>query len=158
MPMAKGRNGGRKCKYQSLIQPKLEEIKKMYLTMTETQIAQSFGLTIQTWIRYKKNYPELAEALADSKGQLVEELKTCLKKKAQGFYFTETTKTKITNEAGETTTKIETKTRYAQPDTGAIHLLLKNLDKDWRNDDMTTVEMKKKQMELNERKVESAEW
>lgn len=156
--MAKGKNSGRKCKFEVLIKPRLNEIKKMYLTMTETQIAQHFGISIQTWIRYKKRYPELETALTDSKENLVQELKTCLKKKAQGFYFTETTETTITNDLGETTTKTEKKTRYAQPDTGAIHLLLKNLDKDWRNDDLTTVELKKKQMELNERKVESSEW
>ena len=148
---------GRICKYETNIKPHLKKIPKMYMEMSEAQIAKYFGVTIQSWINYKKKYPELAECMKQSKEDLCEELKSALKKKAKGFYYTETTKT-ILKEGGKEVKKIETRERYAQPDTGAIHLLLKNLDKDWRNDDLTTVEMKKKQMELNERKVESSEW
>ena len=45
-----------------------------------------------------------------------------------------------------------------QPDTGAIHLLLKNIDPNWRNDDATTLELKKRQTEIAEKKADAAEW
>ena len=45
-----------------------------------------------------------------------------------------------------------------QKQSGAIHLLLKNLDDDWRNDDKPTYELKKKQTEIMQQKADQAEW
>lgn len=148
---------GRKNKYETHVKPYFEKIKKWYLTKTETQIAQKLGITVQSWIKYKNQYPELRELLQDSKEDLVDELKGILKKKAQGFYYTETTKTVI-EEDGKKTKKVEERQRYAQPDTGAIHLLLKNLDDDWHNDDRQTYELKKKQIDIMQQKADQTEW
>lgn len=148
---------GRKNKYETHVKPYFEKIKKWYLTKTETQIAQKLGITVQSWIKYKNQYPELRELLQDSKEDLVDELKGILKKKAQGFYYTETTKTVIKGD-GKEVKKIEERQRYAQPDTGAIHLLLKNLDDDWHNDDKQTMDIKRKQVELTEQKINNDEW
>lgn len=148
---------GRKNKYETHVKPYFEKIKKWYLTKTETQIAQKLGITVQSWIKYKNQYPELRELLQDSKEDLVDELKGILKKKAQGFYYTETTKT-IIKEDGKEIKKIEERQRYAQPDTGAIHLLLKNLDDDWHNDDRQTYELKKKQIDIMQQKADQTEW
>lgn len=148
---------GRKNKYETHVKPYFEKIKKWYLTKTETQIAQKLGITVQSWIKYKNQYPELRELLQDSKDDLVDELKGILKKKAQGFYYSETTKTVI-KEDGKEIKKIEERQRYAQPDTGAIHLLLKNLDDDWHNDDKQTMDIKRKQVELTEQKINNDEW
>lgn len=148
---------GRKNKYETHVKPYFEKIKKWYLTKTETQIAQKLGITVQSWIKYKNQYPELRELLQDSKDDLVDELKGILKKKAQGFYYTETTKTVI-KEDGKEIKKIEERQRYAQPDTGAIHLLLKNLDNEWHNDDRQTYELKKKQIDIMQQKADQTEW
>ena len=148
---------GRKNKYETHVKPYFEKIKKWYLTKTETQIAQKLGITVQSWIKYKNQYPELRELLQDSKDDLVDELKGILKKKAQGFYYTETTKTVIEDE-GKKIKKVEERQRYAQPDTGAIHLLLKNLDDDWHNDDRQTYELKKKQIDIMQQKADQTEW
>lgn len=148
---------GRKNKYETHVKPYFEKIKKWYLTKTETQIAQKLGITVQSWIKYKNQYPELRELLQDSKDDLVDELKGILKKKAQGFYYSETTKTVI-KEDGKEIKKIEERQRYAQPDTGAIHLLLKNLDNEWHNDDRQTYELKKKQVDIMQQKADQTEW
>lgn len=148
---------GRKNKYETHVKPYFEKIKKWYLTKTETQIAQKLGITVQSWIKYKNQYPELRELLQDSKDDLVDELKGILKKKAQGFYYLETTKTVIKDD-GKEIKKIEERQRYAQPDTGAIHLLLKNLDNEWHNDDRQTYELKKKQIDIMQQKADQTEW
>lgn len=148
---------GRKNKYETHIKPYLKKIPKWYLTKTETQIANELGITIQSWIKYKNQYPELAECLKTSREDLVDELKGILKKKAQGFYYTEKTKTVI-KEGNDKTTKVEEKERYAQPDTGAIHLLLKNLDPEWHNDDKQTMDLKRKQTEIMQQKADAAEF
>ena len=148
---------GRKNKYETHVKPNFEKIKKWYLTKTETQIAKKLGVTIQSWCKYKKDHPELMECLKESKEDLCDDLKGILKKKAQVYYYTEKTKTVI-NDNGKEIKKIEEKERYAQPDTGAIHLLLKNFDDEWRNDDLQTMELKRQQVDLQQRKLEQDEW
>lgn len=148
---------GRKNKYESHIKPYLSKIPNWYLTKTEAQIANKLGISVASWERYKNQYPELMECLKASQEDLVDELKGILKKKAQGFYYTEKTKTVI-KEGGKESKKIEEKEKYAQPDTGAIHLLLKNLDPNWHNDDKETMDLKRQQTEIMKQKADQAEW
>ena len=42
--------------------------------------------------------------------------------------------------------------------TQAAHLLLKNLDPNWHNDDAETLDIKKKQVELQKQKLEQDNW
>jgi len=148
---------GRKNKYETHVRPNLNQIKEWYEDLDERQIAEKLGVAVSSWENYKNKYPELREALKNGKQHLVGELKASLKKKAKGFYYEET-KTSIKEENGKQVKVVEKYKRYAQPDTGAIHLLLKNLDPEWTNDDKTTIEIKKKQLDLTEKKIEQNEW
>lgn len=148
---------GRKNKYETHVKPNLKQIQEWYEDLDEKQIADRLGIAVSSWENYKKKYPELREVLKSGKQQLVVDLKTSLKKKAKGFYYEET-KTTIRDENGKKVQTVEKFKKYAQPDTGAIHLLLKNLDPDWTNDDKTTVDLKKRQLDLTERKIEQNEW
>lgn len=148
---------GRPNKYFTHIQPRLTEIAEMCLTMTEKQISTALGVGYSSWCDYKLKYPELSDAIKRGRGNLVVELKSALIQKAKGFSYTE--KKKTIRQAGEQKIiVIEEYEKYAQPDTGAIHLLLKNLDVDWRNDDQATMDLKKKQVELTERRIENDNW
>lgn len=148
---------GRKNKYETHVKPNLNQIQEWYEDLDEKQIADKLGIAVSSWENYKKKYPELREALKKGKQNLVGELKASLKKKAKGFYYEET-KTCIKEEGGKQVKVVEKYKKYAQPDTGAIHLLLKNLDPDWVNDDKTTIDLKKKQLDLTERRIEQNEW
>lgn len=148
---------GRKNKYETHVKPYLNQIQEWYEDLDERQIADQLGIAVSTWEKYKNKYPELREVLKKGKQHLVRELKTSLKKKAKGFYYEET-KTCIREVGGKQVKVIEKYKKYAQPDTGALHLLLKNLDENWHNDDQVTIDIKKKQLELTERKVDQSEW
>lgn len=148
---------GRKNKYETHVHPRFDEIKEWYQDMTEAEIVKRLGISVRAWENYKKKYPELTELLKDSKTQLKHELKETLKKKAKGFYYEES-KTFIREENGKQVKTIEKHKKYAQPDLGSIHLLLKNLDENWHNDDMTTIKQKNKALELTERRVELEEF
>lgn len=148
---------GRKNKYETHVQPRLEEIKLWYGTMTEAQIAKKLGVSVASFENYKLSYPELVECLTSGKEILIEELKETLKRKAKGFHYTETKKT-IRNVNGNKTQVIEEYERYSPPDTGAIHLLLKNLDDEWRNDDKATMDLKREKLELEKSKAENEAW
>lgn len=138
-----GRNG----RYETHVKPFLEDIKKWYEFETEKQISSQLGITQTSFERFKKQHPELREALAAGRQSLITDLKESLKKKAHGFHYTETKKT-IRNVDGVKTTLIEEFDRYSPPDTGAIHILLKNLDDDWRNDDKQTMALKREELDM----------
>lgn len=151
---------GRKNRYETHVKPFLQDIPKWYEIMTEAQIAKKLGIARSTFESYKIKYPELAKSLVNGKEILIDDLKNNLKMKAKGFKYTETKTIKALNENSgelEVVQVIETE-KYAQPDTGAIHLLLKNLDENWHNDDQTTINMKRKQLELAEKKAEGDDW
>lgn len=147
----------RASKYETYVKPHLEDIRKWVLDLNEKQIAEKLGITQASLENYKKKFPELAKALIKGRQDLVLDLKDSLRKKARGFYYTET-KTTIKDENGKKTKYIEKHEKYAQPDTGAIHLLLKNLDEEWHNDDAVTIEFKKMQQELDRERLEMQKW
>ena len=148
---------GKIGKYESHVKPYLEKITEMRREMTEEQIAESLGVGKTAWYKYKRERLELREALKKGEQSLVKDLKSALIMKAKGFKYTESkVVTKETSKGVETSTEVYEK--YAQPDTGAIHLLLKNLDDSWRNDDKATMDIKQKQVELQEKKLEEEGW
>lgn len=151
-----------KSKYDSHVKPHLEKITKWTEDLTDEQIAARLKISRKSFIEYKKQHPELVEALEKGKKRLVVELKDTLKKKAKGFYYEEVKTVKIHNPDSdaepEWIEKVEINRKYAQPDTGAAHLLLKNLDPTWRNDDAETMKLKKQQVEIQKQKLEQDNW
>ncbi len=152
---------GRKSRYETHVKPFLGEISKWYEDLTEEEIAtKKLGVAVSTFEKYKKEHPELKQALLEGRQNLVIDLKASLKRKAKGFYYTETKTVKVHDFENDidVIAKVETYKKYAQPDTGAAHLLLKNLDPSWHNDDTETLEIKKKQVELQKQKLEQDNW
>ena len=151
-----------KSKYDSHVKPHLDKITKWTEDLTDEQIAARLKISRKSFIEYKKQHPELVEALEKGKKRLVVELKDTLKKKAKGFYYEEVKTVKIHNPDSdaelEWIEKVEINRKYAQPDTGAAHLLLKNLDPTWRNDDAETMKLKKQQVEIQKQKLEQDNW
>ena len=145
-------------KYTALVEPRLEEIKEMCLDMSEAQIAKTLGVSKASFERYKKEHPELADALQNGKKKLIRKLKNTLIMKATGFKYTEKRISEKLTQTGDIVELVDTVERYAQPDLGAIHLLLKNLDPEWRNDDQTTVDMKRERLALEKEKTEEKIW
>ena len=148
---------GRVNKYETHVKPRLNEIPKLYETLTEAQIAKELGVAVSSFEKYKTLYPELNEALKKGRKELIEDLKSSLKKKAKGYYYEEE-KIIQRREGHQTTVVKETYKKYAQPDTGAIHLLLKNIDPNWHNDDAKTIEIKEKQLEIAKEKADANNW
>ena len=142
-------------KYKTHVEPYLDEIKQMCLTMTEAQIAETLGVSLAAWKRYKSHYDPLRAALKKGRQSLVMELRSVLIKKAKGFH--EVAEIRITDEGGKPV-KTESITRYYPPDVAAINLLLKNYDKEnWANDPQA-LRLREKELELQERKIDQLEW
>lgn len=168
---------GRKGLYDTNVKPYLKEIKEWRTVMTEQQIAEKLGIAYSTWNKYKTENVELMEALEKGRADLVTELRGALIKKAKGYQYTET---KTTTEAvkwppelyaalidaGFTPedikqsrlVKTEVAIKEMPPDVAALNLSLKNYDKEnWANDPQM-LELRKKELELKERKIDADEW
>lgn len=140
-------------KYEKLVKPRLSEIKEWYQTKTEKEIADLLGVSLTMLKDYKRRYTELADCFDAAQQRLIDDLRDSLKLKAKGFTYKETKKT--TRIVGEVKTYvIEEYERYSPPDVGAIHLLLKNIDPTWRNDDQVTIDMKREKLEIERQKGE----
>ena len=148
---------GRKSLYETHVKPRLNEISEMIIDKTEAQIASVLGVSVGAFESYKNQYEELREALKKGKMVLVDQLHDALRRKALGFTYTETQKTIKTVDGVKTMLVVETE-KYSPPDVGAIHLLLKNLDDNWTNDDKTTIDLKREKLALEKLKAEMNDW
>lgn len=157
--MARGEklNGGKSFAYSEIIQH-LDDITKWAREgLSEADIAKRFGISRTTFWKYKNEDVNILNALKKGRMDLVSELKDCLAKKARGFYYTETKRT-IRYINGEEIVVTEQYERFSPPDTGAIHLLLKNLCDDWRNDDKPTMDLKREKLEIEKNKADAESW
>lgn len=146
--------------YQTHVEPRLEEIKEWYKTLTLQQIARKLGIAKSTLCNYRKQHPELDAALTAGQNEMVEELRASIKKRAQGYNWVEVTQEKaIDEETGMlVVVKEKTVTRHVPADLGSAHLLLKNLDPDWHDADMVTIRQREKELKIKQQKADSAEW
>lgn len=148
------KNRGRPSKYKSHVEPYLDDIRDMALTMTEEQIAKTLGVGYTAFREYKRRYPALNDALKKGRRELVKELRSTLIRRAKGFQYEEK---KIIKEGDKVVQEIYA-TKSALPDVAALNLLLKNYDREnWANDPQT-LELRKKELALRERQVEADEW
>lgn len=154
-----GAKGGRKSAYKTKIEPRLPEIAEWLANgATEKQIAYNLGIAGSTFEKYKAVNAEFAEFIKNGRKNLVLQLRGALVKKALGFDYEETKKTKKIEPDGGITTSIETYHKKALPDVAALNLCLKNYDSDnWANDPQA-LELKREELELKKQMAEKNDW
>ena len=151
---------GRPSLYEKKVEPYLDDISEMALTMTEEQIAETLGISWATFRKYKKQYIALNSALKNGHKELIKELKSALIEKAKGFDYTEK---KIIRERSDVTgelvtTREEIYKKRALPDVAALNLLLKNYDaENWANDPQALA-LRKEEIEIQKKKLEDSSW
>lgn len=97
--------------------------------LTEAQICKNLRVGKTTFEKYKKEYPELSNALKEGKRPFLAEVENALAKRALGF-TEEEKKTYIKDDGVKLTRYTETTEKYFPPDVAACFILLKNKDKD----------------------------
>ena len=149
---------GRKSVYDTVIFPNMNKIEEWVKSgATEKQICEALGISVSAFNVHKEKM-ELKEALKKGRSSLVLDLRSEMIKKA--FKHTlETKKTYVTqDENGSTRKHTEITTKEVDGDTGALHLLLKNYDKDnWKND-WDSYELKQAELELKKKLADDKDW
>lgn len=145
------------CRYNELVKPYLKNITEWIVNLTEGQIAKRLGVSTTTFKAYKDKYPELQEALKAGQQNLVEELRGVMKQAAKGYFKTneKTTYTYIGDELIKKT--VEENKQWYPPNMTAAHLLLKNNDDTWHNDDAETIKQKREALKISQQKADNVE-
>lgn len=124
---------GRKSKYFTLVQPRLEWISEQIKNgVAEKAIAEAIGITEQTFNNYKHRYPEFLEIVTTDKGkQVLQRLINSGVEAACGQWIEEETITIQLDENGEPSKrqKIITK-KYIPPNSSLNQYYTKHFGKD----------------------------
>lgn len=144
-----GNKRGRKSIYETMIEPHLDEIKKAVSAgATVAEIAKSLGVAESTLNKYKAEKADLTAAFARGREKVVIDIKAALLKKALGFNYDEEKRTGRKDKNGENVILVEKYTRYCPPSETAAGMLLRNYDKNWQDNDNTSVQLRKQEHEL----------
>jgi len=128
---------GRKSKYYTHVEPKLELIKAWCRNgAIEDQIIKKLGVSIQSFYTYKREHLELFEALKMGKEDVDDMVVNALLKRALGYSYKEVTKEYETYDGKMALKNERVVTKEVIPDTTAQIYWTKNRMPDkWRNSD-----------------------
>ena len=153
----KTNNLGRKYKYDTHVKPRLNEVTEWRRTMTEAQICTMLGIGRTAFYEYKKEHPEFEKALRTGETLLIDDLKGALIQKALGYNYKEK-ETIVQTIKGKRSVTTKTKDKHMPADLGSIHLLLKNLDPTWRNDDAENLRIKQEELKIKQQRAAAEDW
>lgn len=140
-----------------ILEENLEQIKEWKkLGATDEQICNQLGVSRSTWYKHIKENPHISDTIKTGTQFFVLELKGELARKA--FKHTLETKKQYIKkdlETGHSTQYTEITTKEVDGDTGALHLLLKNLDKENWSENWQSYDLKKQELELRKEMAES---
>lgn len=140
---------GRKSKYEEIIKPYLDDIKKAVQSgATLEEIAKAFDISVSTLYKYKSEKKELNEAFTHGRERVVINIKAALLKKALGYDYEEEKRVGRKDKDGENVILIEKYKRHMPPSETAAAMLLRNYDKNWLDKDTTSTDLKKQEIEL----------
>lgn len=150
-------NAGRRNVYDSVILPNLDKIEEWCRNgATEKQITECLGISVSAFNTHKDK-TELQEALKRGRTNLCLELRGELARIALPHKQI-SVKTYIKSEDGKETTYTERVEKECDGEIAAIHLLLKNLDRENWKDNHDSYEFKKRELELKERMADLNIW
>ena len=100
--------------------------------LTNIQIAHNCGVTENTFYRWQRSYPEIAEAVAKGKEVIDIQVENALLKRALGYEAEETKTYAKKDKGGNTQTHVEKIKKHIPGDTTAMIFWLKNRKaKEW---------------------------
>ena len=126
---------GRKSTYNPEIHPKIASDLAL-MGKTQPEIAKALGVDEDTVIRWRKEFPEFAGAIKESKDQADSKVVACLYQRACGYEYTEI---KVVENPDGTRRKEMTKRKVAPDVTAQIFWLKNRQPGQWR--DKQNVEM-----------------
>lgn len=140
---------GRPNKYESHIKPHLQQIAQWKKNgATDEQICEQLGVSKSVFYDAKVKYSEFSEILKNSRENFITDLRGELARLAFKHTLATVKVYTKTDDEGHPVTYREKTEKEVDGDIAAIHLLLKNLDRENWSDDPQRIEIKKQELEL----------
>lgn len=148
---------GRPNKYESHIKPYLKQIAEWKKNgATDEQVCEQLGVSRSVFYAAKAKYKEFSDVLKNSRENFVADLRGELARLAFKHSLETVKVYSKTDEDGQTVTYKEKTSKEVDGDIAAIHLLLKNLDKDNWADNPQNLKIKQQELELKKLIAEAA--
>lgn len=148
---------GRPNKYESHIKPYLKQIAEWKKNgATDEQVCEQLGVSRSVFYAAKAKYKEFSDVLKNSRENFVADLRGELARLAFKHSLETVKVYSKTDEDGQTVTYKEKTSKEVDGDIAAIHLLLKNLDKDNWADNPQGLKIKQQELELKKLIAEAA--
>lgn len=140
---------------ENIILKNLEKIKEYKSQgVTDKQICDKLGIGLTTWHKYINSNPEIAKAIKKGTEEFVIELRGELARQAMKHSLEKKEQWIKTDKNGDKVTFTKIIIQEVDGNLGAIHLLLKNLDRDnWKND-WDNYSLKCQELELRKQALE----
>lgn len=131
----------RKSKYHTNVEPFLDVIERWYSQgLSEKNICKRLDVNQDTWVNYKKKFPELTERLTRARHKRFLILSDALEDSAIGGFREEIKQEVVTVDEKGRKIKLVKHKRYISPNTGAIKSMLKRMDPEIWDDDYIEVQ------------------
>jgi len=126
---------GRPSKYQTHVKPYFEQIEGWFRSgKTEGSIAKQLGVNNDSWIQYKKKFPEFSELLIKAGQDNCALVANKLFQRACGYDYTEKHVEIGEDGDGVTRTKRKTIKKHVPPNVAAMEFYLVNRDpNNWKH-------------------------
>lgn len=148
---------GRPNKYESHIKPYLKQIAEWKKNgATDEQVCEQLGISRSVFYAAKAKYKEFSDVLKNSRENFVADLRGELARLAFKHSLETIKVYSKTDEDGQMVTYKEKTSKEVDGDIAAIHLLLKNLDKDNWADNPQNLKIKQQELELKKLIAEAA--
>lgn len=143
-------------KYDTEIKPYINDIREAVKSgATVEEIAEAFGISVSTLYKYKAEKKELSEAFTRGRAKIIFDIKAALLKKALGYEYEEEKRVGKKDKDGENIILVEKYKKHQPPSETAAAMLLRNYSPDWLDNDQTSKDLKKQEMELKKALAEA---
>lgn len=155
---------GRKSKFDEVIKPREEEIKKLLKQgVSEKEIAAYLGISYSTWKTHKRKNKSLLAIVTNNRGKPIEDLETAMFECAIGFTKKVKKAMKLKDVVYENGKRLRETERieyyeeevYVAPSIAAQQFLLKNWAKNKYSNNPAELDVKKEEFKLAKKVKES---
>ena len=148
----------RKSKYDSVIPPNIEKIKKWISEgVTEKDIAKNLGIGLTTWKRWKNQTDEFRSVVVSNRKPKVEELENTMFQLATGYMYQVDKVMKVRDAGGGEHLEEYTETVRVEPNFNALRFLLTNWSDKYANDP-ALIKMRREEFEHKKKQDELTNW
>lgn len=140
---------GRISRYETHVEPFLDDIGKWKVSKTEEQIAEMLGISYASLQKYKKIYSELNEALLFGNKKKCDDVESAMYKRAKGYDYYEE-KEVIDKNTGQIVT-LKTK-KHMPADPRAAEFIEKLNNPLYSGESSYTMKMQAEELELKKKK------